>query len=1813
DLTIRVPICNIVATYTVVSPAYRSNSGRRNRTIVFIALGLSGIFPVTHGIMAHGLLDAADRIGLWWLLGSGAMYILGAAFYAERFPERLVPGKFDLMGSSHQLVLAIDLIVWMAPKSSSASAATRKKHAKKSQQQSAKPDPSAGSTGPKQKKDKKAPKVKRFIPPPTYTGDIDPVDIFKIGLEGSPVKPERAVILRKVGKKDPVTIERGLDEWISWINTTFGCNSTDIKTDHHRLEPSEPVELLATVPVLIHHFPRLAVHPSRRVRVLVLTLLDTFVRFHHHQDHPCRSVLLNPVELEKPEYIGSWIISLWDPDQTARAVATKIWNEIVDLNVEESSQVEGKFKLSEYDAEILHHIINYIQPAEEGDPQEVGTSQSIPRKVAVLSESSESTSCRLRASAFEALAHLLQIHPTPEKTFDQIINSSIGQPSTWELVTPNKNQEPLVRRAIWTLIQTLTTRQVCRPLLDALLPIFSFPVANAAFIESDYSVQGTMIVGLVGLLNIYPALWWATNQSTSTQVVTASEEKVQVEDEVASDQPSIISRFYTFLELACSGNPPLLYPALILIVASFPINVERTNRFFLHFWAALESRALQSSGTRGLNEFYSAWSECLLFFGKKLGAQADPLLQSQLDTAWSQLSASDHQAEAGFNAASSAIIKIMHQSSFASEYAWSFIEITVQAEQDARNVLRYLRFLSKVRMSYPGELQSIKAEEASVSLCERVLNHLSSLVEVTEQAAWIPVLTSILKEESAGRTLLKGSSINSFAVFCRDRLPEAVWGGSKSHYSLLLDILQTATEGLSGHAWVAVMDLDTFTSELTPLKHSILCGILECVVKSDASLNLPNLEIDEFVIGQLERYLEGNVAFHGIIEAILTRPQLFIQDETMGRMMSIVANELHAQTTLLLRSLHSSAQKKLETVLPMCNLELQHLGRLSLAQQSILSSTLKQLAVDLFSVESFLPLMGDESVRDLVKIAHEGYVLALQQYPDADLLELHSAIFTLIGDCLTDVQCIIHPFDLIEILRVFHGQPCELDLNAFLRILPIGDIHNNLLNSLFLPRKFSPLFPMINCVTQSTSYAELDAEVSLTNKYDRIALAILDLFTQDRQLAQIHLWLWAHCMYIGELARYSSSISPPLTGTHNRLSQDELESIVYAVDTTTTYLVSSLSTHVIPSWHDNLVMKMREPQNHLAGETDPLKVLILNLAIDSRREGTKDLATVALHKVMSTLFKYSDASTNDFAKWLTFSQQLQSPQSNICLSLIRSLKSYLFAEKGFQKYQNRLAAMLTDVSSSKANTEGLHLIQLLCATAPPPDSTHIFLPQQRAVFLLQAVSGWLNSDDELGPELNIKLLELYSHLAPIVQTVMGAHWDQMVDLVEINLEEASWDDEESLLLVWQSCLLIKTLQSIMRHNNALKNHIGSQVHGFLKLLLDLFCSAPLRSNIAPTTASLLHAVEDVLSDNEAQSLYFEMPVSSLVNSIFSPSTRSSLLALTIAQTAVKHLVNNLAIEIELNSENAVSPSLPDELLNAIQVFKDDHPTATLMSWLLVFSYFQNASSRLRNSYSSQLRETGLVSENLIPLLHDVLQVAERGKPIDISIWDVPSFDFSLMESTKQKSIPLAAYVYFLALRTVPAQIRSWWEDCRNKQLSISVVSFISRQFSPILISQELGKIKEPAMLQSLTDENMAIKVSPMMKEVKVTYTVDEESMEIVIRIPSDYPLQPVEVLDIRKVGIPDTTWRAWLLVVQQSIANHNGSIADAIGLFKKNISLHFEGVEACAICYAIISVVDRSLPSKACRTCRNRFHPSCLYKWFSTSHGSSCPLCRSLF
>jgi predicted membrane channel-forming protein YqfA (hemolysin III family) len=49
---------------------------------MFVALGLSAVVPVLHGVKMHGVLEMRDRIGLTWVVLQGVLYILGAGLYA---------------------------------------------------------------------------------------------------------------------------------------------------------------------------------------------------------------------------------------------------------------------------------------------------------------------------------------------------------------------------------------------------------------------------------------------------------------------------------------------------------------------------------------------------------------------------------------------------------------------------------------------------------------------------------------------------------------------------------------------------------------------------------------------------------------------------------------------------------------------------------------------------------------------------------------------------------------------------------------------------------------------------------------------------------------------------------------------------------------------------------------------------------------------------------------------------------------------------------------------------------------------------------------------------------------------------------------------------------------------------------------------------------------------------------------------------------------------------------------------------------------------------------------------------------------------------------------------------------------------------------------------------------------------------------------------------------------------------------------------------------------------------------------------------
>ncbi|XP_024965066.1 E3 ubiquitin-protein ligase listerin isoform X4 [Cynara cardunculus var. scolymus] len=203
----------------------------------------------------------------------------------------------------------------------------------------------------------------------------------------------------------------------------------------------------------------------------------------------------------------------------------------------------------------------------------------------------------------------------------------------------------------------------------------------------------------------------------------------------------------------------------------------------------------------------------------------------------------------------------------------------------------------------------------------------------------------------------------------------------------------------------------------------------------------------------------------------------------------------------------------------------------------------------------------------------------------------------------------------------------------------------------------------------------------------------------------------------------------------------------------------------------------------------------------------------------------------------------------------------------------------------------------------------------------------------------------------------------------------------------------------------------------------------------------------------------------------------------------------------------------------------------------------------------------------------------------------------------------AGAIYGLMLRTLPAYVRGWFNDIRDRATSSAIESFTRTWCSPPLITNELSQIKKA----NLSDENFSVSVSKSANEVVATYTKDETGMDLVIRLPASYSLRPVDVDCTRSLGISEVKQRKWLLSMMSFVRDQNGALAEAIRIWKSNFDKEFDGVEECPICYSVIHTANHSLPRLACRTCKHKFHSACLYKWFSTSHKSNCPLCQSPF
>jgi E3 ubiquitin-protein ligase listerin len=276
----------------------------------------------------------------------------------------------------------------------------------------------------------------------------------------------------------------------------------------------------------------------------------------------------------------------------------------------------------------------------------------------------------------------------------------------------------------------------------------------------------------------------------------------------------------------------------------------------------------------------------------------------------------------------------------------------------------------------------------------------------------------------------------------------------------------------------------------------------------------------------------------------------------------------------------------------------------------------------------------------------------------------------------------------------------------------------------------------------------------------------------------------------------------------------------------------------------------------------------------------------------------------------------------------------------------------------------------------------------------------------------------------------------------------------------------------------------------------------------------------------------------------------------------------------------------------------------MLCWLCFLSFVDSAvanEARFRGSVSAYLDKARAVSSILDTVLPYLSIDKDRNNKRNIAYTAEDALDNPwFLDVTK-----LASLVVFRSVEAFPTHMKHWWDDDCPKALCLAVSQFVETKVAPETLRRELNRINKATNLG-----DMSVSGSTVSREVTATYIQDECQLSIVIQIPPTFPLRNVEVDGRRTLGIPEKKWKRWALNIRVMLNNQDGTLLDALMLWKENVDKEFGGLEPCPVCYSIISVKTHELPNLQCNTCSNCFHSSCLYKWFHSSGKSQCVLCQ---
>lgn len=220
---------------------------------------------------------------------------------------------------------------------------------------------------------------------------------------------------------------------------------------------------------------------------------------------------------------------------------------------------------------------------------------------------------------------------------------------------------------------------------------------------------------------------------------------------------------------------------------------------------------------------------------------------------------------------------------------------------------------------------------------------------------------------------------------------------------------------------------------------------------------------------------------------------------------------------------------------------------------------------------------------------------------------------------------------------------------------------------------------------------------------------------------------------------------------------------------------------------------------------------------------------------------------------------------------------------------------------------------------------------------------------------------------------------------------------------------------------------------------------------------------------------------------------------------------------------------------------------------------------MKQEYTVQLKEREAIS-HLMSVLCKILNIGQNNsstKMFDLAPWSIVDYDTDGFDATYEMSFfILASHLYYRALTHIPSLVRLWWIDCKLRQLTIAVESYTEKHFSQLLINNEMELINRPDIKEQLeeNDENtFTVKTLKAASELTATYRVDEQNMQIAIKLPSNFPLRQIDVESVHKVGVNDKQWRGWMFAVAAVIGSqvqNRSSLSETFTINFFSVYLH---------------------------------------------------------